>query len=513
MTLARWSKSGGMEASRRGGRRKGEGRAERGRMLRGDGALPVVLALTLIVTACAPLGPVPSENIVMFDRKGQSIDPREAIGRDPTGRVKEGPYASAPKLTHDAETAHWDEVIRSMREESPVRDGRRQVLVSVHGGLNTQRGSVGRAVRLAADEDLASAYYPVFVNWQSSLVSSYGEHVLLIRQGEEPGWAVLAAPVYFAVDVGRAILRAPFVWAKQLDGAYRTLPWVGPRHRVDERLELIGEDGTLRGIEVSAGEDRRQEGAKGKLDNLLAGTSYLVLLPVRMATTPLLDAFGTSAWDNMLRRTELLFVSQREFEKEGPDDHRPQGGLYRFLRRLDQEVASDPGGWEFTLVGHSMGAIVLNEMIRRTGPEGDFPHLAYSKIIYMAAACSVRDFEQSVIPYLRDNPASQFYLLTLHHKSEEAERTDLLVPYLDPANRGTLLVWIDDFLGRPRTPQDGTLGRFVNFLRAEHLIPDDVRGQIHVKEFDAGVAAAATSPRRHGEFDGFQFWKPEFYGP
>lgn len=42
-----------------------------------------------------------------------------------------------------------------------------------------------------------------------------------------------------------------------------------------------------------------------------------------------------------------------------------------------------------------MGAIILNEAIR------SFPRVPYLEVVYMAAACSIRDFDESVVPDLR----------------------------------------------------------------------------------------------------------------
>jgi pimeloyl-ACP methyl ester carboxylesterase len=73
--------------------------------------------------------------------------------------------------------------------------------------------------------------------------------------------------------------------------------------------------------------------------------------------------------------------------------------------------------WEFVLVGHSMGAIIVNEIVRHYGEK-----LPISHIVYMAAACSIRDYEDSVWPYLRlgESQKAETYVhhLMLHPSAE-----------------------------------------------------------------------------------------------
>ena len=116
----------------------------------------------------------------------------------------------------------------------------------------------------------------------------------------------------------------------------------------------------------------------------------------------------------------------------------------------------------------------------------------------MAAACSVRDFEQSVLPYLR-RPDNQTKFYNLYPASHGRRRGTKL---LDFVMRGSLLSWIDEFFANPMTPTDKTLGRYVNFLRTEQIFsPDELRGRIYQKEFHYGNSVSDTDPQKHGDFD------------
>ena len=70
------------------------------------------------------------------------------------------------------------------------------------------------------------------------------------------------------------------------------------------------------------------------------------------------------------------------------------GGLAVFMRELDAFMRVHGGyqTWSITLVGHSMGAIIVNRMIR------EHPNLPIDRVVYLAAACSLADYDASITP-------------------------------------------------------------------------------------------------------------------
>ena len=72
------------------------------------------------------------------------------------------------------------------------------------------------------------------------------------------------------------------------------------------------------------------------------------------------------------------------------------------------------------MIGHSMGAIVVNELLQL------FPDLPYEFLVYMAGAASVRDTSRAVTPVLVDNlGCTKFYGLMLHPMNEARESNRL----------------------------------------------------------------------------------------
>ena len=65
-------------------------------------------------------------------------------------------------------------------------------------------------------------------------------------------------------------------------------------------------------LAISEGNDTRT-----KVKITLSAFKYFVSLPFKLAIAPFLDAFGSSAWDIMLRRTHTPFHSEAEFTSKG----------------------------------------------------------------------------------------------------------------------------------------------------------------------------------------------------
>ena len=243
---------------------------------------------------------------------------------------------------------------------------------------------------------------------------------------------------------------------------------------------------------------------------------------------------GHRAWEGMLRQVRMLFRPDRNRHLGAPET--PMAQLLTLLAKLQDELHLT-----FTVVGHSMGTMVINEMLRRQdsvsadvglkiagkdlparGAES-FP--TFDHIVYMAAACTVRDYESSVFPYLRENPGTNMHHLTLHPKAENEE-----IEAYDFGPRGSLLKWIDEYYTNPATIQDRTAGSFVNLMLSIDGTPPDLDEQVFVRMFPAGRAAIEAAradlppvtydghdyvdfPQSHADFTHAAFWRKSFWWP
>lgn len=501
-------------------------------------------ASAVFLLGCATIE-VPTTHIVMANGLGNPVDP--------TGNYngKHVPWFSYPKMDPNQYDEYLNDMMQALNEYKS-KHSKARILIFVHGGLNTAQTSISRAAMLTdhimkgpPDKD---GYFPIFINWDSSLLSSYFvDHLFNIRQGEHvnawccnkspptPQAAIktfwswfIEAPIYLLTDLVRSIARAPVVATFELWNGVKSLPFVELEDRSD--VSRIAKE-----LEKNATEPNIIKFARGKdtiknEEHFTSVVSWFINIPFKLVSTPLIDATGKSSWEIMLRRTGELFHIDDEFDTSSPmgekaerdgklRDIKPSGNLSIFLKRLkDQHMADLKNNgqepWEITLISHSMGSIVLNEMIRRSG---DLP---IANIVYMAAACSVKDYEDTVFPYMERKKKVKVYHLMLSERAEALERwrpSFLNLPPgfpLEIAPRGSLLVWVDELLTNPLTPRDRTLGRYTNLMVSLHDIPENLRNRVNVKVFAAGADSAETNPQKHSDFtEKLRFWDPDCWTP
>lgn len=417
--------------------------------------------------------------------------------------------------------------------------------------------------------------------------------------------AYLTAPFYFAADLARATIRLPTATFLQIRNDIETVPWLSWLHSEDLLLaqqtafeELCsrkkhGDNGVANSLQEYSGilDKRMADCEKSEVSSLSAKSEgynrqdlakmgiwlgidertgwekfeasikYILTSPTKLISAPVIDALGTSSWNVMLRTASQLFhydsrqVSHTgsHLSQTGTHDYRQTGALSVFFEELRGKICKDDkrssagtvaegkkctnnDEWEITLVGHSMGAIIVNHIIR------EFGDLPIKNVVYMAAASTIQDYQDTIFPYLTKrnvqissgNPAdvSLAYQKSENKKPERCgdERHDGVCVYhlmlheaaesgewwsdiLDPFPRGSLLIWLDNFLTHPLSREDRRLGRFTNFIVAAHHTPVELRPYINIVKFGAGEGV--LSPQKHGEFGGnLKFWKSEcWYKP
>jgi hypothetical protein len=495
----------------------------------------------------------PPEHIIMINSQGHAIDPTGNLFCQTGSQLCKGWHvpiwlADYDELGQDGREdydEYLDGLFASLRKHSDAKNnGKRKVLIFVHGGMNKQKDAIERAAQLSPRiKNDSDHYYPIFINWDSSFLSSYYDHLFHVRQGVYyRSWQLRAwvlAPFYFLADMGRMIAQTPMLWLNEL-AKIELGEWL--REHVSARLasfigSTIEEDYKRVAEELATAYAANPNGQvmafahgidKQKFwpEMFWSSTTWFLTLPFKILSAPIIDAFGESSWRVNLHRTRVLFHTETESAAEAGGQFRnPAGALAVFMNRLVREYHADqalipPREWEITLVGHSMGTIVLNETIRRFGvvnvkdKNGNSIEavLPFHQIAYMAAACTVRDYEDSVFPYLKKNKRAQFYHLTLHEEAEERERVPFPSQCFDLLPRGSILVWLDDFMADPMTYLDRTLGGYATLMLAAHNTPDTIRRQISIKAFDAGETVQA--PQVHTDFvNKFIFWKPECWKP
>ncbi len=466
----------------------------------------------------------PRDHVVMFSAAGDAVDP--SVGAFSTKATRRLENAGPDDLEP---TGAWRDYLDSMfaaARQAGDDPARRRLVVFVHGGLNTPRGTIERANDLLPrmTED---GCYPIFVNWRSSLFSSYFEHLLFVRQGEDWGWwGAPLSPLFLTYDVTKAVILSPFIAAQEIwrfvgtNGGYDSKEQddadnVGDVLAREWRNWKKGPQTDPPPTPTLRGRDDRSWFERAR-----SVTAMTLTLPIKFVSGPFVVAMGSPAWDVMSRRVHLLLdspPSARRAPRLSPDDPKklvpaPPTQFLQFVARLarfQREEAAAGRTWEIDLIGHSMGTMVANGILladgrTNAGEPSDVPD--FGRVVYMAAACSLRDWEASVLPYMLRHGSTRFYQLTLQDKAEDAERNAF-----DLSPRGSLLAWIDDFLSQPLAPLDQTAGRFRNFMLDYEHVAAGLQRRIHVIEYGFGDDLEAHEPQKHGQFGDLAFWQRKFF--
>jgi pimeloyl-ACP methyl ester carboxylesterase len=465
------------------------------------------------MSSCSTLPNLKTEHVVMVNRTGDLIDPRANIGKLEDGKhILFKPYTELDKQAVDD---YFTKLLTSL-EQIPIRTGgkKKRIFLYVHGGLNTAQTSIERVVEYSP-KIMEDGTYPIFVNWDSSLTSSYRDHLVLLRQGRRAddwccgAWkeygkayaiganiaggvaSVVTTPLYFAFDLVRGVIRLPVdiygVYADLLSSHWRSVftdektgtdHWpdgncaqnakLGMTPRADRLLCEVQHPPTRKAPYPFVQGENKRTGPESAWQIVRT----VVTVPVHIGSGLIIDMAGTGSWSSMHRRTTVMFNRDRDLWS--PDPHTaPTGGIAQFMMRLRTFLEEHRGKneWEVVLVGHSMGTIVANEMVRQFGhPLTNSPgEPLFDEIVFMAAACSLRDYLNTIPHYLEEYKTTRMYHLMLHDQAESTEQA-----LWGTALPGSLLVWLDGFFTRPDSPLDLVAGRYQNLLRVMHELLSNV---------------------------------------
>ncbi|MFK7740393.1 MAG: hypothetical protein AB8H80_08710 [Planctomycetota bacterium] len=407
------------------------------------------------------------------------------------------PHPQAKSIPDDGLTnfsVQIDEIAARIKDEKPER-----VLVFIHGGLNTIGKALARtndvtkacAVWNAKPENRGDTVYPIFINWHSGFVT-YWDRLARIREGRAAHglWTAITWPFILVADFGRALARLPATTVTETRKSITNSPLL-------RSVMPAPADWPASSIAI----DNRYERNLGT--SIVDGLTQIVPGVLRPATMLLSDALLYDSYRMMLRRMDMMFHTEADFARASTEsgEHPASGAVSLLMNRLQELQAGKEFQGKITLMGHSLGTIAINEILRRN------PQLPVNDIVYMAAACTARDFADTVPPYLQEHTETKFYSLCLHPFAETNEASAF-----SALPRGSLLDWLDSYALIVNTPFDLTFGKWNNSM---HILPliglaDTVRERIHIKGFPV---SGTEYPVKHGEFDDFLFWDRDFWDP
>lgn len=396
---------------------------------------------------------------------------------------------------------HFKMIISNI-ETFDYKGGKRRIVIYIHGGLNTREKALERDIEkkpLLVDEGI----YPIFINWRSGGFSSIKDHYFRIRDGEISRSAPLTSPVYIVGDIFRTVGGAPMAWWKEGWHA-----WKSSYDRERKDTELMQKPDSW-SSQVKFAKDQ-------KSGDLGRSALWWITSPAKIISTPVVHSLGKPGWDNMQRRVDTQFIKPIDFEGNGhtkaaaSENEENSAAInstaatMSFMSMLNTAIASDPR-YEVTLIGHSMGGIVVNRILR------NIPDLRVSNIVFMASADSLENFMYTTVPYVKrqsgKNRSVAVYNLHLHPENEDRE-----VTAYGFAPSGSLLVWIDNAFGNPDYTLQRTAGRWSNMKQILPLIDDSIAQKFRFKVFGR-TKNSCEQPQKHGEFDdcNYRFWDESYW--
>lgn len=361
------------------------------------------------------------------------------------------------------------------------KSNNKEITFFIHGGLNTFQNATNKANQILNNYDDNDRFI-IVIGWDAGPFTNYLDHLFYIRKGERKRViGPLTSPFILVEDITRSIGHAPRATTEAiLDQSSISIGYRSKEEKAYDtnraNLELMPDD-----IRINIHTTGNPKGLKAKDLSTLVN-------PIKFVSAPFVDGFGHGTWNSLSRRTEILITKDTVFNSK----RNRNTALEKILNLIDKDTTKP----EITLIGHSMGTMVANNIIIRK------PMLNYKNIVYMGAAATIKDVESNVVPILRQNKNVQFYNLSLDPYRELSESTAY-----DMVPRGSLLIWIDTYLTTVKSFTERTSGSWFNIVRAaDTIFPDSVKKQVHLTKFgfDAG-------PQKHGKFDEYRFWKNAYW--
>ncbi len=530
----------------------------------------ICVGLALILPACTAKNiRLENSNSLVVNKFGVLCNPKGPIKFDKrkvTCKAQDGNpgYVSNEALSVLVE-ADLQDAAKYARENNSEKI---KLLVYIHGGLNKVNDSLENNEKLKLDitSDKEHWYYPRFLVWPSDGFTNYFEHVLNVSGGrytENVLRGLFGGAATLISDSLQAIVNIPRSWYTQAvnvkdhawglnDSRYQdsrnAMPsvvrvshaWRQARDNycryanaerdqtnclADQYIE-DAPDVTQEPVRSDANQaniywSSYERNSLNPLKNPRVVWERASALSRLTLGTLTHSEIGAASWRNMKRRATnvtsptVVFDSRiRNRHSCYRDEQTCASGMQYFdelLRQINQSDERDR--YELTLIGHSMGAFILNSLIN-SNLDNLVEHQILKNVVYMAAATSIEEtiftirnlyhtYDTRGVDYEEWPEVSNLML------NRVAEISEMMFWGLVPS--GSLLVWVDEVYERPNHPAGRTVGAEVNVFAAlpyiERQLGPYYTNKITFKPFDK----TRGSPVKHGEFNDGEFWHPQFW--
>ena len=529
----------------------------------------VVLVLTL--PACTSKGlMLENSNSLLVNKFGVLCNPKGPIAfnkRKVTCASQDGnhAYVSTSELASLVKSDLLD-AEQNTKGNTPEKI---KMLIYIHGGLNKVTKSLAKNEKLIPEikNDNEYSYYPKFFVWPSDGFTNYSEHALNISGGrytENISRGVLGGTATLISDTLQAIVNIPRSWFTQAVNV-KDFAWALNDSRYKEPSNVTKFPFRVSHAWIQARGNYCQYADKSNDKTNCSKQSYFASV---QNETPVLDKYneshakinwssyersssnplknpklvwervsalsrvtvgalthseiGAASWRNMKRRAEnitsptVIFDSRiKGLHSCSKNELTCASGMQYFDELLTQiNNDDDPSRYEITLIGHSMGAFILNSIINNN-LDKIVEHGVIKDVVYMAAATSIQDTVQTIRNLYhayatKGIDSAQWPRVSNLMLNRVAENSELMFYGLVPS--GSLLVWVDEVYERPSHPTERTFGSEVNVYSTlpyiERQLGPYYTNKITFKAFDR---TPGSKPATHGAFNDGEFWHPEFW--
>ncbi len=425
-----------------------------------------------------------------------------------------------------------------------MRGAKVKILVYFHGGLNTYKESDERMEdQLKTIEDEKTDWhYPIYISWPSNVGGTILEHWFENREGRWTPWyksGLVSSPFIIFEDLVGSVAEFPsnlyYQFTNDKDRIFADNSVVSSSIWHDAFCKFKRNQGTLTAnnncdqfmqqqddfnqFEVIKTGDfnnikiNRSVYNRTGLQSFTEGVRLTLLTPVRYLIGSIWNgAIASHSWDMMKRRARNIVYPTGDFQERFHSKRflaeKPAGEhLGTFFQALFKLKSDNPDlDVELTLVGHSMGAIAINNLLNKYQHEWQSTSVL-SNIVYMAAAASIED-TLSIVPDILRNCSRKipFYNLTLNRVAEVAETY-----YGGLLPSGSLLISIDKYHDAPEHHLKRTFGSEINVHSSLPVILEAFKGIDNPIIFKAFNNENYEKPLRHGDFNCLPFWKKEVW--
>lgn len=531
----------------------------------------VCLVLVLLLPACTSKAlRLENSNSLLVNKFGVLCNPKGPIAFDRRKVICKSQDGNQAYISsNELSSLIKADLLDAERYAEQNESDKVKLLVYIHGGLNKVTDSLtnNEPLKSAITTDNEHWYYPRFLVWPSDGLTNYSEHALNISGGrytENVLRGLFGGATTLISDSLQAIVNIPRSWFTQAvnmkdhawglsdsryQGSSNAIPspfgvshaWVQARENYCLYADMNSDETDCReGGYVDRAQDittisdkfddnqaniywsSYERNSRNPLKNpkiVWERVSALSRLTVGSLTH---SEVGAASWRNMKRRaanvTSPTVIFDSRIKERHPCSRNGQtcaSGMQYFDELLSQiNGSTDPGRYELTLIGHSMGAFILNSLIS-SNLDNLVEHQIVKDVVYMAAATTIQDTVQTIRNLYHAYEArgidfAEWPQVSNLMLNRVAEISELMFYGLVPS--GSLLVWVDEVYERPSHPTERTVGSEVNVYAAlpyiERQLGSYYTNKITFKAFDR---TRGSQPAKHGDFNDGKFWHPEFW--